>query len=114
VLGIEANASIGAHTDGEALVEPAVVAIAVEQLFAKVVQEFGSRQVKLEGLIIQGKHKGSRLDGSQGDVIGAPGEEGIASLRPLGAIPGSQGSQVLLTLHGSGLSLKDFLNLPAK
>jgi len=114
VLGIEANASIGAHTDGEALVEPAVVAIAVEQLLAKVVQEFRTCQIEFEGLIVQGKHKGSRLDGSQGDVIRAPGEEGIASLRPLGAVPGGQGSQVLLTLHGSRLSLENFLNLPAK
>jgi len=47
-------------------------------------------------------------------VIGAPGEEGIPGLRPLGAVPGGQGSQVLLSLHGSGLSFEDFLNLPAK
>lgn len=114
VFGIEANATIGAHTDGETLVKPAVVAIAVQQLLAKVVQQFRTRQIELEGLIIQGEHKSGRLDGAQRGLIDSPREECVASLRPLGAIPGGQGSQVLLTFHGSGFALQDFLNLPAK
>lgn len=114
MLGVEANTSVGCHADGEALVEPTIVAVAVEQFLAKVVQQLGTSQVELEGLVVQGEHEGGRLDGAKGHMIGAPREEGVPSLGPFGAVPGGQSSQVLLTRQWGGLGFQNLLNLTVK
>lgn len=114
MLGVEANTSIGAHAYGETLVEPTIVPVAVEQFLAKVIQQFWASQVELEGLVVQGEHEGGRLNGAQRHMIGASREEGVPGLRPFGAVPGGQGSQMLLTRQWGGLCLQNLLNLTVK
>lgn len=114
MFGIETDSSVSAHADGEALVKPTIVAIAMQQLLAKRVQQLGTLQIELEGFVIKGKNECCRLDGAQRDMIDATREIIVACLGPLGTVPGGQRSQMLLALYRRGLGVENLFDLTVK
>lgn len=114
MFGIETNSSVSAHADGEALVKPTIVAVAMQQLLAERVQQLRTLQIELEGFVVKGKYECCRFDGAQGDVIDATREMIVACLGPLGTVPGGQRSQMLLTLYRRGLGIENLFDLTIK
>eukprot|EP00128_Syssomonas_multiformis_P006041 Colp12_sorted_trinity150504_noHs@9834 len=112
VLNVQANLAILEDDEVDGLVEPAVGAVAVDELLAHEVQ--GARLlVVARELVLDHNNEDGRLDQVKGRTVGALVKVLLPCLSPLGSSPGSKGGDLSLPVSG-GRGAVSILHDPLK